>query len=369
MSINEIIAQFSEISLHPSIKLSEYKKNGLKVIGVLPCHVPEEIIHACGAVPFGILGMEAKAVKAKEYFPSFFCSILTTSMEMLLSGMFDSLDGIVLTDLCDSLKSFSQNAMLSKKNINFIPLSLPINTVSIASKAYFESQMKVFSKKLSSITGINLTSERLKESIEKYNLNKKLLNDFLALTRNHSKTITSLVRASVIKACYFLTVEEANQLLCQLNAELEKLPNEKSGLKIAVTGILFDNPETLQMLDNNGITIVASQVLYETNKTDNPCSQTDLSGITERYFTLNSSLLGQRQFLRKASLDSLINRYHPEGVIFAMTKFCDPEEYDFPLIKKSIQNQDIPFVVLEMNKGSESLGKNQTIIDALGEMI
>ena len=54
MSTEVLLNEFKEYSEHPYRVLSEYKKQGKKVIGMLPYYAPAELVVAAGMVPMGI---------------------------------------------------------------------------------------------------------------------------------------------------------------------------------------------------------------------------------------------------------------------------------------------------------------------------
>ena len=94
MSTEVLLNEFKEYSEHPYRVLSEYKKQGKKVIGMLPYYAPAELVVAAGMVPMGIWGSNKKTIAlAKEYCATFYCTIAQLALEMLLDGTMDQLDG------------------------------------------------------------------------------------------------------------------------------------------------------------------------------------------------------------------------------------------------------------------------------------
>ena len=90
MSTEVFLNEFAEISEHPYRILSQYKKEGKKVIGVLPYYAPAELVVAAGMVPMGIWGSNKKTIAhAKEYCATFYCTIAQLALEMLLDGTVD----------------------------------------------------------------------------------------------------------------------------------------------------------------------------------------------------------------------------------------------------------------------------------------
>ena len=107
--IKEMLAGFAEVANNPKAQLDKYLAEGKRVIGVGPYHVPEELVHAAGAVPFGVWGAIGSSDNAKKYFPPFYCSICQMTLEMGMTGKLNGLSGMMITGLCDTLRAFSQN--------------------------------------------------------------------------------------------------------------------------------------------------------------------------------------------------------------------------------------------------------------------
>ena len=103
--IASLLGAFSEVAAHPGKELEKHLAAGKRVIGVGPYHVPEELVYAAGAVPFGVWGMVGPASEAKKYFPPFYCSICQMTLEMGMTGVLDKLSGMMITGLCDTLRA------------------------------------------------------------------------------------------------------------------------------------------------------------------------------------------------------------------------------------------------------------------------
>ena len=89
MSTEVLLKEFAEYSEHPYRVLSAYKKEGKKVIGVLPYFAPVELVVAAGMVPMGIWGSNKKTIAmAKEYCATFYCTIAQLALEMLLEDVY-----------------------------------------------------------------------------------------------------------------------------------------------------------------------------------------------------------------------------------------------------------------------------------------
>ena len=68
-------------------------------------------------VPMGIWGSNGKQqIRSKEYCATFYCTIAQQSLEMLLDGTLDDIDGIITPVLCDTLRPMSQNFKVAMKD-------------------------------------------------------------------------------------------------------------------------------------------------------------------------------------------------------------------------------------------------------------
>ena len=51
-----------------------------------------------------------------------------------------------------------------------------------------------------------------------------------------------------------------------------------------------------------------------------------------------------------------------------MMKFCDPEEFDYPLIYKACQNADIPVLEIEVDRQMNNYEQARTLIESFKEI-
>ncbi|MBU4301343.1 MAG: 2-hydroxyacyl-CoA dehydratase family protein, partial [Actinobacteria bacterium] len=58
-----------------------------------------------------------------------------------------------------------------------------------------------------------------------------------------------------------------------------------------------------------------------------------------------------------------------EGVLFFQFKFCEPHAFDYPYVKKALDERGIPSLHLEIEQGSVSIPRLRTRVEALLETI
>lgn len=87
-------------------QILEYKRQGKKVFGWLCTYVPEEVIHAAGALPIRITGYseEVELEDGDAYLYVNNCSFSRSCLQLGLKGGYDFLDGIVAGSTCDGAR-------------------------------------------------------------------------------------------------------------------------------------------------------------------------------------------------------------------------------------------------------------------------
>ncbi|MGB5822855.1 MAG: 2-hydroxyacyl-CoA dehydratase family protein, partial [Proteocatella sp.] len=58
-----------------------------------------------------------------------------------------------------------------------------------------------------------------------------------------------------------------------------------------------------------------------------------------------------------------------DGVVYAMMKFCDPEEYDYPIIKKDVDAANIPNLYIEIDQQTTNNEQVRTRIQTFAEIL
>ena len=58
-----------------------------------------------------------------------------------------------------------------------------------------------------------------------------------------------------------------------------------------------------------------------------------------------------------------------DGVIYALMKFCDPEEYDYPVVKKDLEQAGIPELYIEVEQQSVNVEQIRTKIQTFADII
>ena len=378
MSTEVFLNEFAEISEHPYRILSQYKKEGKKVIGVLPYYAPAELVVAAGMVPMGIWGSNKKTIAhAKEYCATFYCTIAQLALEMLLDGTLDQLDGLITPTICDTLRPMSQNFRVAMEGkLPCIFLAHPQNRKPAFGLQFTVDQYMHVKSELEKISGNTITDEALRDAIKVMNRSRKARREFVKLAGQHPEAISAVERSAVLRSAWFMEPAVHAQKLEELNEELSKLPASNwKGRKVVTSGIICDNPKLLQIFDDNNIAIAADDVAQETRafRVDASEEGDPMMALAQQFADQDYDVLLYDEHSNKNRradyVVQMVKESGAQGLVLFMQQFCDPEEMEYPYLKKALDAAGIPHIKLGVDQQMRDFGQASTAIQAFADVL
>ena len=378
MSIELMMKEFQDIAYSPNKQLSNFKAQGKKVIGVLPYYAPEELVYAAGMVPMGIWGSNKKTIsRAKEYCATFYCTIAQLALEMLLDGTMDELDGLITPTICDTLRPMSQNFRVSiGDKIPTIFLAHPQNRFAPWGLQFCIDQYTNVRKMLDKISGHEMTDEDIRKAIKVYNASRAARREFVKLASDHCDVVTPTLRSAVLKASWFMLKDEYTAKLVALNEELKKRPVcDWKGVKVVTSGIIVDNPKLLAIFEENNIAIAADDVAHETRsfRVDAAEDGDPMMALAKQFANIDYDVLlydpASSSNRRGEFVANLVKESGAQGLILFMQQFCDPEEMEYPYLKKALDAAGIPHIKLGVDQQMRDFGQASTAIQAFADVL
>ncbi len=346
-----VFDKFHKIATSPRAQMDAYLAQGKKICLTAPVYTPEEIIHSMGFVPMGAWGADIELNRAKEYFPTFICSIVQSAVELGIKGAYDGASAIVIPALCDSLKVTGENWKYAVKDILYIPMSYPQRRDTDYGKTYTKAGYQRVIDDLTKLGG-TFDEAKLADSIAVYNKHNEVMRQAEEVLAKHPE-VTSAQRSDVFKSAFFMMKEEHTALVEEMIRELETSTPVEGKIPVVVTGILTDAPQLNEIFDDLGFHIVADDVAAQSRqyRTDAPTDMDPMDALAQKWAnTTNCSLLYEAEKKRPQWIADTAKARGAKGVILVMTKFCDPEEFDYPLIKKACDAADVPITMVEVDR-------------------
>ena len=373
-NIQELLSCFHKAAADPAGQMKRYLDEGRKVVLTAPVYTPEEIIHSMGMVPMGVWGADIQLDEAKKYFPAFICSIVQSIVELGMKGIYDGASAIVIPSLCDSLKVLGQNWKYAVKNIPFIPMTYPQNRKPDFGRTFTKAGYDRVIRDLTEATGAEFIEENLEESIRIYNEHNALMRLLPEALADHPE-IKNTDRSAIFKSAMFMRKEEHTDLVKSLFAALEKAkPSNSKKIRVMTSGILADAPGLLEILDENDLQIVRDDVAAESRqyRTDTPAApgKCPLERLADKFAeTDHCSVLYDPEKKRVEYIVQEAGNAGAKGVLIFLTKFCDPEEFDYPLIKKACDAADLPCVLIEIDRQMENYEQARTALETFIDLV
>lgn len=371
--LSGLLGGFREIAGDPKRQLDALLSEGRKVVGCLTCFCPEELVCAAGMTPFGIWGADMEATESRRWFPAFICSILHTTLEMGIKGALDGLTAIIVPKFCDSLKCMGANWESAVPGVPVINVAHAQNRKINAGIGFTSSQFREVSRELVRLGGENASDEDISDAIRLLNRRRKVMREFARLAAGRPEAVPPGARNDVIKSSYFMEAGVYTSKLTRLNGLLSALPEQEwDGVRVVTTGILADSRELLGILEDNGIAIAGDQVLHESVSFAEDVLETGdpIAGLAKRMAAIEgTSLLFDPGKQRVNQLLSIVRETSADGVIFVLTKFCDPEEYDFVPVKQLLDNNDVPCLLIEVDRQTSGNEQARTAIEAFAGIL
>jgi bzd-type benzoyl-CoA reductase N subunit len=354
-------------------EILKLKRNKKKIFGWLCTYVPEEIIHAAGALPIRITGYsrEVELDDGNAYMYINNCSFSRSCMQLGLRGEYDYLDGIIAGSTCDGARRlFDLWVHYIKPPFHHI-LSVPRKYTESAHVLYYD-QIKTFKQRFEDSLGIKITDDALLYSIDVYNESRKLLKQLYDLRKLEKPLITGTQTMEVCNASFRMSKEQFNHHLSLLIEELLESKITYSGrARLMVIGSVMDNPEFIHSIEDVGALVVTDELCTSTRYWSDPVvlNWSPLESISRRYlnnFPCARMVPSDGRFDR---IIQLAKEYKVDGVISQTIRYCVPYAHDVPLVTERLKQVGIPTLSLDVEYGTSGSGQIRTRVQAFLEML
>ena len=370
----EIINEFKAIADNPRKARDDYKKEtGKGAVGIMPVYCPEEIVHAAGYLPIGMWGAQKKQIsKARTYLPPFACSIMQSVMELQLEGVYDDLEAVIFSVPCDTLKCMSQKW---NRPVPAIVFTHPQNRkiAKDAANVFAREEFNIVKEKLEDILDVHISNKAIKNSIAVYNENRAACREFSDVAAEYAAVVTPSDRHAVIKARWFMEKSRHTALVKELIAALKAEPApEFKGKKIIVTGIQVEPYDVLDIFQENGFAIVADDLAQETRnfRQDVPDDDDALMALARAWNEFDGcSLATDANKPKGQMIIDAVKKYGADAVVVCMMKFCDPEEFDYPILLQEFEAAGVKNLYIEVDQESTAFEQVKTRIQTFAEIL
>jgi len=237
---------------------------------------------------------------------------------------------------------------------------------------YYTSELQKFRAAFEEYNGKKLTDDDLDRGIAIVNENRKLLRDVYELRKGSSPKLTGLEAMWMSVSSMWVDKEEHS---AEMKKVLAQLPDRELNLddnaKLMMIGSENDDIPFIEMAENVGATIVMDDHCTGTRYFWNQCvpQEDRMMAIADRY--IKRPACPAKDWEKRTRFDHIIKLardWDIDGAVIIQQKFCDPHEADMVPLRKFLDDNDIPSLMLEFD-ATNPIGPFRIRVEAFLEMI
>jgi benzoyl-CoA reductase subunit C len=356
---------------YPSVK--RWRQQGGKVLGHFQVYFPEEIAHAAGLLPLKIRGAPVETVQADSRFGSYLCSILKTSLELVLSERLE-LDMFVSHPICDAARNL---AAVWGRNFPYPCqiLYLPQNANSQHSKHYLRDEYGRLKRAIEDISGKTISDQDIRQSIAVFNENRILLHEMYAIKRETPWLLSAYEAYLLMAVGGMIPREEHNDLLGQALPMIRARDAKKQDrIRVVFEGGFCEQPplDLLRMVSQSCYVVDDDLMIgLRWIQDDVPLEGDPLMNLAVAYLE-NSSYSPVQHDLRKPKEKMLLNRVagsRAEAAIVTAAKMCEPGLEEQVAYTYALDEDGIPYFVSEFEENMTSFDHLEIQLETFVENI
>ncbi len=370
--LNEVLFQCRELledADFPTVK--RWREAGGKVLGHFQVYFPEEIAHAGGLLPLKMRGAQIEARQAEARFGSYLCSILKTSLELVLSQRV-TLDMFISHPICDAARNL---AAVWGRNFTYPCqiLYLPQNANSKHSAQYLRDEYARLMRDIEEVAGRRISDDDLRASIRVFNENRRLLHKLYAIKRETPWLLPADEAYVLMAVGGMIPREEHNELLKAVIPQIEARPAKpQDRIRVVFEGGFCEQPPTdllraialsCYVVDDDlliGLRWIQEDVATEGDP---------LLNLADAYLE-KSSYSPVQHDLRKPKEAMLLKRMKEAragAAIITAAKMCEPGLDEQVAYSKALDEANIPYFVSEFEESMTSFDHLQIQLETFVE--
>jgi benzoyl-CoA reductase/2-hydroxyglutaryl-CoA dehydratase subunit BcrC/BadD/HgdB len=345
-----------------------HKERGGRIAAVLPIHYPRALLRAFDFLPMEVWGPPGiDPSLGTAHLQPYVCSIVRNTLAFLQSGGLEVADVVIVPHGCDSLQGLGSILIdFVQPRQPVIPLYLPRGNGDSGIRFLADEARSVY-RRLEKITRRSPSEEELTACIVREEAADALLVHLHHRRRSLALSDSELYR--VIRSREYVPAER----FCEIAQAALDRPTAapRAGIPIVLSGILPEPYNLIEAISTMGAAIVADDLaccgrrLYPPGRSEDPFQRMAESILWAPPDSTRGSAIRPRiEHLLRLATES-----GARGVVFYGVKFCEPELFSQPDLRRGLQEAGIPSVVLETDISDALSQQAMTRIEAFLEMI
>ncbi|MCK6469840.1 MAG: acyl-CoA dehydratase activase [Candidatus Brocadia sinica] len=370
--------------IQPSVSVSGNSSTGASIaefsvedstlpkIGYFCSYTPVELIRAAGFHPVRIKGSEQESSAANEMLCGNICPYIKAVVDQKINGNLEDFKGMVFVNSCDGMRRLYDAWVKldeGKKSFNYI-LDIPKNTDD-AAVFYYANLLKNFKEKLETFFTLKIHYDDINQSITLYNAVREKVRLFLQKYWSGYIGQSGYEIFSLLKKGVNVVPEKFQTYLTNIMKQREGICDTRDIPRLFVWGSIMENEKIMKIIEDAGAKVVAEDLCNGSRYFDAQIHISDdpILSIAKRYIKRSPCSRMVNIFERINKVLTIMQEKSIHGAIYHTLKFCDHNLLDYPMIKKTFHEKNIPLLHLNCDYTLSSEGQIKTRVEAFLEQL
>ena len=350
-------------------------ENKPKYVGFTCAYTPIMLINAAGFTPFRILPISDSPEQSGRLLHDNLCPHIKRVLDRALDKDLPDLSGMVFINSCDAMRRLADAWRKIRPHDNVILLDLPA-TAKESNISFYAGEISRLWAMLNQWSGEETEIKNIDLSISKYDTISRLLEEVAGKIRQGELPGGSARMQEIYNRASTEQADSTVEYLEEISKQTtENLDPSINGVPVFVFGNVLPDPKVYSLFESCGVHVAGDDfctgsrlfIPFDNNGSEDIFHKTARWNLSHppcaRTFHADKPASIAEDVLSKAKA------CNAKGVIGHTVKFCDPYLARLPMVRTALQKQGIPFLLLEGDCTTRSIGQQKTRIEAFVEML
>ena len=375
----DAVERLAEVARDPRPYVESWRAAhpGAKVLGVLPMNFPRELAHAAGVLPVVVPDDREPVSEGRALLPEFYCGYTRNLVDQSAGGRFDLYDAVFMADHCIQLVGAADvvRALQPETPVFFEMLATSLSDPRAPGE--IGRKMIEFRGEVAELAGREITDDDLRASIGAFNADRAALRRLLDERAAGDARWTPAELQVFIASAMVMDPVDHLALLEEAIAAGPPSRERDERVRVHLSGHLCHapRPELLAAIEDSGAVVVDDDLWtgrrYLSTDVELAEDGDPMAALAGWYQARNTTLPCPTRVQHDADWDTWLveatRRSGAEAVLHLMPKFCEPHMLMYPELRKRLDAEGIPQLLIETEHEGIPLESLRTRVEALVE--
>ena len=339
---------------------------GRELVAVMPIHYPRAMLRAYGLHPIELWGPpDVARHEGNRHFQAYACDIVVKAMSFIRSGGIEMTRAILVPHTCDALQGMgSVLTDFIRPDQRVLTLYLPRGRRT-SDRDFLRNELGRLGTTLAEVSGGEPSASDWAEAFEAEDAANAALADLYE--RRSRLAVSDRDFYTVVRSREYLTAEQ----FCAQAGSLPEGDPPRHGVGLMLSGIVAEPMDLFDRIDEMGACIVGDDLACGYRRVYAHSAEHDpLERSASRLMSAPPDpTCGTPIHDRVEALGARMRVLGARGLLIYDPKFCEPELFDVPLLRKQLAEAGFPVLHVEFEMGDALPHQTMSRIEAFVETL